>query len=45
MALLFAEIQVHNGEPNATFIVLSPLLILKSTYSLPTAGFQRLPAT
>lgn len=43
MACLFAEIQVHDAEPNATFVVLSPALVLKSAYSLLAAGFQRLP--
>lgn len=43
MPLLFAEIQVPGAEPNAPFVVLSPALILKSTYSLLAAGFQRLP--
>lgn len=33
MALLFAETQVHNGDPNAAFVVLSPALTLKSTYT------------
>lgn len=45
MALLFAEIQVQNGDPNATFYVLSPALILKSIYNLFSAGFQRFPVT